>query len=159
MIKYDLLKKFLGSDLVTSLSRTLDKKLQKLRSSQTEATLPKNQNEFEQGAAAEQAIVVKCKILSEDMAVNGAIHSDKPSTVPITVDGNKRPSGKSRFGGNGIKRNWRRNSMIERRVNGESCNGGRVIKEHTSCDDKEYYRNPSLHRLTGVRIFTNLITQ
>jgi len=38
--------------------------------------------------------------------------------------------------------------MIERRVNGELCNGngGLTVKE---CTDKSYYRDPSLYRLSG----------
>lgn len=144
-----------GSDLVTSLSKTLDKKLEKLRSNQPDCastsiaeiiTLNGDKSNHQEEHCSE--------ITSQKSEMNGGHNLLTTPTPSEANTDSKRPKGKFRVGGNGIKKNWRRNSMIERRVtNGDICNVNIVdVKECTSHDnDKEYYRNPSLHRLSGVK--------
>ncbi|XP_035705583.1 uncharacterized protein LOC110845747 isoform X4 [Folsomia candida] len=133
-----------GSDLVTSLTQTLDKKLENLRSNKSDA------NSFEiftlNGTEHHPEGLTSRKI-----EINGDHTANQIQNISSdNTNESKRSKGKSRIGGNGMKKNWRRNSMIERRVNGEVCNVNVVnVKERTSHDDKDYYRNPSLHRLTA----------
>lgn len=125
-----------GSDLVTTLSLALDKKLEKLRSSNAGDDVSED-SVVTNGSSGKETVQAECDC--EDAGHN-------QSDIKSTATGNRKPfsrsgSNKSR-GGNGIKRSWRRFSLIERRVNGDVCNGNH--------DNKEYYRNPSLHRDSNV---------
>lgn len=113
--------------MVTSLTKALDRKLQKLRSDQ-----PDNTTQDAKGNDNKSGDEINRKSKSESKPTNS---------------GKSKGTDKTRKGGNGIKRSWRRFSLIERRVNGELSNG-----TGSSRADKEYYRNPSLYRDGGVSL-------